>query len=78
MYGRGGRYWNSLFKTYLAYSLSLLLSTGANHVLVSVFGVNHRIAFVLTLVTTGILNYFTVSAAFKDSPNDQTAKADKP
>ncbi len=39
-------------------------------------GVNHRISFVLTLVTTGILNFYTVSAAFDDKTKTKPEASD--
>ena len=53
-------YIESLIKTYIVYSLSLVLSTLLNHVLVNYLGVPPSYAFPLGLAGTGVINYFTV------------------
>ena len=73
VFGAEGPYWNSLIWTYVAYTLSLLLSTGGNFFLASVLGLNHQISFLVSLVGTGVLNYFTVSEAFKTPEKDAAA-----
>jgi len=65
VFGASGSYWWSLFGTYAAYTLSLIVSSALNFVLVTHLNVYHRYAFGLTLVITGILNFFTVRSAFK-------------
>jgi len=61
------QYFKSLGKTYLAYSLSILLSSVINDFLVAWIGLEHTLAWVATVVATGILNYFTVKEAFKSA-----------
>ena len=53
-------YWASLFKTYLVYGGSLILSTIMNVALDSL-GVQYQVAWVTTLLATGIINYYIVS-----------------
>jgi len=71
VFGSQGNFWKSLFWTYISYTLSLILSTVANDVLTMSLGVNHRVAWVLTLVATGVLNFFTLKNAFADSSTKQ-------
>lgn len=64
VFGSGAKYWTSLAMTYGTYTLSWVLSTGAQYVLTAHLFVDHRTAWALTLVGTGFLNYFTLQQAF--------------
>jgi hypothetical protein len=61
VFGTAAPYWRSLGRTYVCYSASLVLSSVANDVLVVVLGLGVQLGWVLSLVITGVLNYFTVS-----------------
>ena len=52
-----GGYWRSLGRMYAGYSISIALSTAFN-VVMARMGVPHYVAFVVTLLWTGIVNYF--------------------
>ena len=52
-------YFYSLFKTYLVYSFSLILSTFISFCF-DLIHLEHTVSWVLTLTITGFLNYFTV------------------
>jgi len=65
VFGATGNYWKTLMWTYVSYTLSLVLSSVLNYVLADQLSLNHRIAFVLTLLLTGILNFFTLKSAFE-------------
>ena len=52
-----GGYWRSLGRMYAGYSISIALSTAFN-VAMAKNGVPHYVAFVFTLLWTGIVNYF--------------------
>ena len=54
-----GGYWRSLGRMYGGYSISIALSTAFNMIMARM-GVPHYVAFVFTLLWTGIINYFTL------------------
>ena len=60
-----GTYCWSLGKTYLTYSSSIVLSTITNHLLVEGFGIAHEIAWISTMLWTGILNYILLKNSWK-------------
>ena len=53
-----GSYWNSLIKMYLGYSIIIIISTVFNFIMTKYVKVPHLIAWVITLLWTGIVNYF--------------------
>ncbi|KJE89835.1 hypothetical protein CAOG_01259 [Capsaspora owczarzaki ATCC 30864] len=59
----GVSYWRSLGSTYLCYGLSIALLGPISVALDFVTG-NHQVTWVLGLVITGAINYFTVKQAF--------------
>jgi len=60
-----GSYCYSLAKTYLTYSSSIIISMFSNHIIVTVLGFNHRDAWIITMIWTGIYNYFMLKASWK-------------
>ena len=54
-------YFKKLGGTYLMYSVSMGLSTVLHAFLMNMLGFAETLSWVLTLVSTGLLNYFTVS-----------------
>ena len=52
-----GNYWRSLFFTYVSYTLAMILSSGGTDILTERLLVDHRIAWLLMLLSTGVLNY---------------------
>lgn len=53
-----GGYWSSLLRTYAAYSLSIILSTIFDEVVTKGGGLPHYVAWVVTLLWTGLMNFF--------------------
>eukprot|EP00934_Nitzschia_sp_Nitz4_P000160 Nitzschia sp. Nitz4//scaffold33_size148984//73547//74308//NITZ4_002928-RA/size148984-processed-gene-0.166-mRNA-1//-1//CDS//3329548427//160//frame0 len=53
-----GGYWQSLGRMYAGYSLTIVLSTAFNWFLFRYAQVPHYVAWVITLLWTGIVNYF--------------------
>lgn len=74
VFGSQSPYLSSLFWTYLSYALSIVLSAVVQHVLLAWLGLHHRLAFGLTLVITGVINFHTVKGAFK-TPDQTAAKS---
>ena len=61
-----GSYCYSLGRTYLTYSVSIILSMISNHYFISLFHLSHRDAWIITMLWTGILNYFLLKASWKN------------
>ena len=53
-----GTYCSSLMMTYFSYSSSIVLSILTNHILVEIFHMSHQHAWIITMLWTGIYNYF--------------------
>lgn len=53
-----GGYWASLIRMYAGYSIIIVLSTIFNALVTKVWHISHGIAWVSTLLWTGIANYF--------------------
>lgn len=53
-----GGYWNSLARMYAGYSVIIVLSTLFNILMTRVATLSHYLAWILTLLWTGIANYF--------------------
>jgi hypothetical protein len=65
-----GSYCGSLARTYMAYSSSIVISMLTNHLLVNLLGFSHRTAWIVTLLWTGIYNFFMLKASWKKKPKD--------
>lgn len=74
VFGTTTPYFRSLIWTYISYTLSIVLSSIINDQLVSRMGVHHRVAFGLTLVITGVINYFTLKNAFQPTTPNKVIK----
>lgn len=72
VFGTGGSFWRSLVWTYVSYTAALILSTLMNDALTQYAGVAHRYAWGITLIATGVLNYYTVKSAFAEVPAKPT------
>jgi len=72
-----GTYCSSLTRTYLSYSSSIVLSMFTNHLLVTGFDFTHRQAWVITMLWTGIYNYFMLKASWRITPREGTVDQDK-
>lgn len=64
-------YWSSLAKTYMTYTISIVLSPIVNMGLINYLNFGHQMAWFGTLASTGMLNYFTVSAAMKSTDDKE-------
>ena len=76
VFGSQSPYLSSLLWTYLSYALSIVLSAVVQHALLAWLGLHHRLAFGLTLVITGVVNFHTVKGAFQ-APDQTSAKDQK-
>lgn len=63
-----GTYCSSLSKTYLTYSSSILISMVTNHLLVNYLMLSHRTAWIITMLWTGIYNYFMLKSNWRSAP----------
>jgi hypothetical protein len=73
VFGSSGNYCRSLFYTYVSYGLSIFLSSLANRFMVQQLALPHRLAWVLSLLATGVINFFTLREAFAPSPDARAA-----
>ena len=71
-----GGYWRSLGRMYFGYSFSIALSTAFN-VAMARIGIAHYIAFVFTLLWTGIVNYFILKRLWSFDGSGGGAKGGK-
>ena len=53
-----GGYWHSLLRIYGGYSVTIVLSTVFNMIMTRSFGITHYVAWIITLLWTGIVNFF--------------------
>ena len=60
-----GTYLSSLTRTYLTYSSSIVISMITNHLLVSYLLFSHRQAWIITMLWTGLYNYFMLKASWR-------------
>lgn len=60
-----GGYFGSLARMYLGYSISLILSTVFDYVMVDMSGLPHYVAWAVTLLWTGAFNYFMLKRCWK-------------
>lgn len=66
-----GTYWTSLIRTYMAYSSSIVVSMITNHQLVNTLGLSYRVAWIITMLWTGIYNYFFLKATWRVLPKEK-------
>jgi putative flippase GtrA len=59
-----GTYCSSLTRTYMTYSSSIVISMLTNHLIVSFLNYSHRTAWIITMLWTGIYNYFMLKASW--------------
>jgi hypothetical protein len=58
-------YWQSLGRMYAGYSFSIVLSTLFNYLITRKGGVAHYVAYVFTLLWTGLANYFILKKLWR-------------
>lgn len=73
-----GSYFTSLARTYMTYSSSIVISIITNQLMVEYLLLTHWVAWLVTLLWTGIYNYFMLKSTWKgkkqdDHINDYTA-----
>ena len=74
-----GGYWQSLFRMYTGYSIIVVISTLFNIVMTKYLILPHVVAYIITLLWTGIVNYFILKKlwSFGGSASvDETKKTD--
>jgi len=62
-----GSYWNSLSRTYAAYSSVLVATTLTNWLLISVMGLAHTTAWICTMLWSGVCSYFLLKKSWRPS-----------
>lgn len=65
-------YWRSLFKAYIMYSSSLILSTSLNLFLVEYIDLNHRLAWILCIAMNGGVSLFFLKRFVFSSKKDNS------
>ena len=73
-----GTYWTSLIRTYMAYSSSIVVSMITNHQLVNTLGLSYRVAWIITMLWTGIYNYFFLKATWRVLPKEKAPPLSSP
>ena len=75
-----GGYWKSLMRMYAWYSIIIVISTVFNIIMTKFFWLHHYVAWVITLLWTGIVNYFVLKRIWSfngSSSGGSAAKANK-
>lgn len=67
-----GTYCASLTKTYFTYSSSIVISMVTNHFIVEFLHFSHRDAWIITMLWTGIVNYFLLKASWRTKAKDSS------
>jgi hypothetical protein len=67
-----GSYFASLCRTYATYSSSIVLSMVTNHLLVNQLFLTHKQAWIITMLWTGVYNYFMLKASWRTSSDTKT------
>ena len=68
-----GGYQNSLIRMYGGYSISIILSTIANYIMTDWYHVPHYVAWVFTLLWTGVVNYFILKKLWSFGGNNNSS-----
>lgn len=72
-----GGYWKSLGRMYAGYSIIIVLSTLFNVVMTKYIQVPHAIAWIITLLWTGIVNYFILKKLWSFGGSPSTGSKEK-
>jgi putative flippase GtrA len=72
-----GGYWKSLGRMYAGYSIIIVLSTLFNVVMTKYINIPHSIAWIITLLWTGIVNYFILKKIWSFGGSPSTVCKDK-
>jgi len=65
-----GSYWTSLMKMYTSYSLIVFLSTMFNMLMIRQYEIRHYVAWCVTLIWTGIVNYLILKKIWSAGDDD--------
>jgi len=66
-----GGYWKSLGRMYVGFSLSIVLSTIFNYIMTTKMGIPHYVAWIATLIWTGVVNYFVLKKMWSFGGGDK-------
>jgi len=72
-----GGYYNSLCRMYGGYSFSIVLSTFFNIIMTQTYHVPHYVAWVFTLLWTGVVNYFILKKLWAFDGASNSASSEK-
>ena len=73
-----GSYCSSLCRTYFTYASSIVLSMVSHHFIVAFLKLGHWYAWVVTMLWTGIFNFFLLKASWKKpSPKTEASESVK-
>merc|ERR1712008_477015 len=73
-----GGYWKSLMRMYAGYSIIIVISTLFNVIMTKVFQLHHYVAWIITLLWTGIVNYFILNKVWTFDSSDNGRSDAKP
>jgi putative flippase GtrA len=69
-----GSYCASLCRTYATYSSSIVISTISNHYFINYLLLSHRDAWVITMLWTGVYNYFMLKKSWRQKDKDEASR----
>jgi len=72
-----GSYWKSLQKMYFGYSFSIVISTLFNKYMIQMWQISHYFAWLITLLWTGVVNFFILKKLWGSSKIDHKSKVKK-
>lgn len=70
-----GGYWRSLMRMYGGYSIIMVISTIFNIIMTKVFDIPHYTAWAVTLLWTGIVNYFILKHVWSFGGNAEKQRS---
>ena len=76
MFGADAPYLKSLVTTYIAYSLSIALSSVLSDVCDSLLGLSESVTWLVTLGVTSVINFYTVRKAMVVKEEERGNKSD--
>mmetsp|Transcript_43897 Transcript_43897/g.86097 ORF Transcript_43897/g.86097 Transcript_43897/m.86097 type:complete len:332 (-) Transcript_43897:38-1033(-) len=72
-----GGYWQSLGRMYGGYSISIIVSTVFNRYMIQAWRIPHYYAWLITLLWTGVVNFFILKKLWGSTRTDDTSKGKK-
>ena len=70
-----GTYCASLIRTYATYSSSIIISIITNHIITNYYGVSHRNAWIITMIWTGVYNYFVLKKSWGSKSKEEDSSS---